>query len=71
MEYREMSNVELLKYEDSLDYRDVDVIEEILRRAEIIEEGIRERYEESFQPGKENTDELFEYITQILIYDEK
>ena len=70
MEYREMSNVELLKYEDSLDYRDVDVIEEILRRAEIIEEGIIERYEESFQPGKEDTDELFEYITKILI-DEK
>ena len=65
-----MSNTELLKYEDSLDYRDVDVIEEILRRAENIEEGIAKRYEESFQPGKEDTDELFEYISQILI-DEK
>ena len=30
MEIRNMSNTELLKYEDSLDYRDVDVIEEIL-----------------------------------------
>lgn len=71
MEIRNMSNTELLKYEDSLDYRDTDVIEEILRRAEIIEDGITERYEESFQPCKENTDELFEYITQILIDDEK
>lgn len=70
MKIRNMSNTELLKYEDSLDYRDVDVIEEILRRAEIIEEGIAERYKESFQPGKEDTDELFEYISQILI-DEK
>ena len=70
MEIRNMSNTELLKYEDSLDYRDVDAIEEILKRAENIEEGIAERYKESFQPGKEDTDELFEYISQILI-DEK
>lgn len=70
MEIRNMSNTELLKYEDSLDCRDTDIIEEILRRAEIIEEGIAERYKESFQPGKEDTDELFEYISQILI-DEK
>lgn len=40
-------NSELVEYETSLDYRDPDVIEEILDRAEFYEDGIKQAYEDA------------------------
>lgn len=66
-----MSNQELVNYENSLDYREPDVIYEILKRAEEFEEGITEKYESSFDPDSEfNTDDLFDRAVSLILDEE-
>ena len=72
-ELREMSSKDIVEYEDSLDYRNPDVIEEIMRRAEEKEEGITKLYLSSFELDSEsinlNTDEIFDRAVQLILKD--
>lgn len=65
--YRDMENKELIELENSLDYRDPDVIEEIMSRAEEIREGITERYLDSFSKTGALPDEVFSEAVSLLI----
>lgn len=61
-------NSELVKYETSLDYRDPDVIEEILDRAEFYEDGIKQKYEDACEDDDpEFFDSILERAKSYLI----
>lgn len=64
---KDMTNRELINLEDSLDYRDPEVIGEIMSRAEEIREGITERYNKSFEWNDMIPDEIFEEAVSLLV----
>lgn len=57
---REYTAEQLIEIENSLDYRDPDVIGEILRRAEIYIDGITQEYESACSEGDPLLSEIFE-----------
>lgn len=64
---KDMTNRELIDLEDSLDYRDPEMIGEIMSRAEEIREGITERYTKSFEWNDMIPDEIFEEAVSLLV----
>lgn len=60
MKYTNVTNAELIALEESLDYRDPEIIGEILRRAEFYCEGITEQYEAACPEGDPLLSEIFD-----------
>lgn len=63
---KSMSNRDLISLEASLDYRDPDLCEEILSRAEEFEPGITQLYLESFSSCNLDSDEIFDRAVSYL-----
>lgn len=64
--YRGMSNQELIAAESALDFRDPDALGEIFRRAEKIEPGITEQYNNSFSSCDLDADTIFDRAVSYL-----
>lgn len=65
-DYRGMSNLELIAAESALDFRDPDVLAEIFRRAEELEPGITEQYNNSFSSCNLDSDSIFDRAVSYL-----
>lgn len=61
-----MSNQELIAAESKLDFRDPDILAEIFRRAEEIEPGITEQYNNSFVSYTLDSDSIFDRAISYL-----
>ena len=66
MKYADISNTELIALEESLDYRDPEIIGEILRRAEFYCEGITEQYEAACPEGDPLLSKIFDKAVKAL-----
>ena len=65
--YKNMDTIDLIQLEDSLDYRDPDIIEEILDRADWYEEGIKQAYIDACNADDPQTfDLIFQKAVSIL-----
>ena len=64
--YYNMENENLISLEASLDYRDPDLCEEIMSRAEEFEPGITQLYLDSFSSSTLSSDEIFARAVSYL-----
>lgn len=66
-DYRSMSNLELIRAEDALDFRDPEILSEIFNRAEECEPGITDEYNRSFRHASMNSDDIFDRAVNYLL----
>lgn len=67
MDYRYMTNRQLVDAEAALDFRDPDILTEIFHRAEEFEPGITALYESSFSSTILSADEIFDRAVSYLV----
>lgn len=66
IDYKCMSNHKLIAAEGALDFRDPDILAEIFRRAEELEPGITEQYNNSFSSCDLDSDSIFDRAVSYL-----